>query len=849
MLSGGRPLTNSEFDSKGSERVRSGGTTSADKNQPQSKTTAPANVVAPVVSDHQTTQFVETDPGEILTFKEAGTRGVYEPIAPSIDLANFLSRPVHIYTYTWSPSTWSTVHVYPWNSFLGNSVVKNKLNNFPYIRGKLKIKVVLNGSPFHYGAMRMHYYPMYGFQPPRVRELPTDGSALIPYSQQPGIFLYPQSSTGGEMECPFFYHRDYLPLMSLSETTNMGRLTLTEFVPLRSANGTFSTGVTLSVYAWMEDVQLAGFTSASILQSDEYDEAVGPISKPAAMLANWSSYLERVPIIGRFATATRIGSGAISQIASIFGWSNVPIVSSVMPMKNLPFHDLASAEISQPVSKFTLDPKAEVSVSPYMVGLDGTDELAFSNIVQRDSYLTQFTWNTSDTPNTLFFSAVVNPMMYDAGSYDSYSTLGIQMTPMCMVSRMFRYWRGDIIFTFRIIASKFHRGRLRVHWEPYATLSQTSDASNVTMTKVIDIEDATDIEFRVPYLQAVPWCEHMHQGDLVASNRWSTSSVKSASKDDDNGSLVVRCLNNLSAPVDTAPVTVMVFVRGAENLQFANPMDLNNKYSYIEPQSDNGVEEVTKVDENLFLKNWGEPILSARKLLRRSTLVDIKPLFLGSDPSSLVQESRYPMTKYPPHPGYAGSAFDTSRSVKSSSLVPFNYSAMTPFSWIIPCFLGLRGSMRWHLNVISHNASGPDSIAIMRDPGVVVAAPSQVTIVASGSTTRSKYGCDVFNNVTNFGSSGVVLTNYEGQPGLSAEMPFMIPYKFYINNFISWVNGSSVDKSNADGYKIIVRINNNDNNQDMALERYCSIGTDFNAHFFLCVPTLYYNPNAGSYAT
>jgi len=812
------------------------------------KVTALAEPAANVVSTFQTTEFVEEDPGELLNFPDAGTKGIYQPITPSIDLQNFLKRPVRLTTFSWT-SSWSNQTNTVWNTFLTNTAISNKLQNFAYIRGKLKLKVVVNGSPFHYGALRMVYYPLVGYAPGFIGSGATNGSKSIPYSQHPGFYIYPQTSTGGEMECPFFYFRDYLPLKSTVNTLGMGRVDFVEFVPLRSANGTFSNGVTVSLYGWMEDVELAGFTSQAILQSDSYDEAAGPVSKPASIVADWASYLEKVPIIGRFATATRLGSSAISKIAMLFGWSNVPIVSAVMPFKNLPFHDLASAEISQPVSKFTLDPKAEVSVSPYMVGLEGHDELAISSIIQRESYLTQFTWNTTDPADTFFMSCLVNPLMYDRGTAAANGTYGIQMTPMCMVARLFRYWRGDLIYTFRIISSKFHRGRLRFHWEPYSTPSTSTDTSHLNMTKIVDIESTTDVEFRIPYLQPVPWCEHAHQGDIYTTNRYSTSSVRVPSTDDDNGCFVVRCLNSLSAPVDTAPVTVMVFVRAAENVQFANPVDIINRFSYIEPQGDDGIEYVTQVDKGTYMKNWGEPILSLRKLLRRSSLVDIKPLLLTSDATAYIQEARYPMTKYPPHPGYSTSSYEVSRSVNDASLKPFNYTNMTHFSWIIPCFLGLRGSMRWHFNIISHLDHGPDSVAVVRTPGVVTAAPSTVSVVVSTSNTRTKYLCDTFNNIGTFGGAGMALTNYETQTGLSVEMPYMIPYKFYLNNYYTLGVGSSNDKSNADTYMVIVRTNDNNANQDMAMERYSSIGTDFNAHYFLAVPTLYYNPLAGAYAT
>lgn len=35
----------------------------------------------------------------------------------------------------------------------------NKIQNFQYVRGKLHARLVVNGSPFHYGLVAMTYYP------------------------------------------------------------------------------------------------------------------------------------------------------------------------------------------------------------------------------------------------------------------------------------------------------------------------------------------------------------------------------------------------------------------------------------------------------------------------------------------------------------------------------------------------------------------------------------------------------------------------------------------------------------------------------------------------------------------
>jgi len=98
---GGTNLPSSEFFGSGMEGSLRGPASGPSlprvgQNQPQVTTTALAAPIAGVTSSIQTTEFIEEDPGEILDFKEAGTTGLYQSIAPNIDLQEFLKRPVHV---------------------------------------------------------------------------------------------------------------------------------------------------------------------------------------------------------------------------------------------------------------------------------------------------------------------------------------------------------------------------------------------------------------------------------------------------------------------------------------------------------------------------------------------------------------------------------------------------------------------------------------------------------------------------------------------------------------------------------------------------------------------------------
>jgi hypothetical protein len=86
------------------------------ENQPQATATVPLDGINDDIVDHQTVQFIDDDQGESLSFKDAGTEGIYIPIEPGIDLARFLSRPVQIATYAWS-SSWTDQTFFPWSLF------------------------------------------------------------------------------------------------------------------------------------------------------------------------------------------------------------------------------------------------------------------------------------------------------------------------------------------------------------------------------------------------------------------------------------------------------------------------------------------------------------------------------------------------------------------------------------------------------------------------------------------------------------------------------------------------------------------------------------------------------------
>lgn len=789
-----------------------------------------------------TTTFADTTTPDVYSLPE---NAVSVNLADKLDMgqlnASFFERPVLIKTMSWDQGGFTLAAWDPWTLYLNNTFIKYKLNNYAFLRGNLHLKFLINSSPFYYGAMAAVYTPMPTFAN-LIAEGPT-GLGLIPYSQRPHTWIYPQENAGSEMVLPFIYHFNYVNITSATDVATLGSIQMIEYAMLASANGATVDGCTIQVYAWMESPELLAPTVKLAMQgNDEYGN--GPVSAPASAVAHWSQYLEKVPVIGRFARATTIGASAVSQIATLFGWSNVPVISNVEPVKNVPFHDLASAHLSEPTSKFSLDPKSELSVDPSIVGLPAQDELSIPYIVSKESYLCGKSWAYSDAIGTLLFSARVTPNMFASSGVDGSGTYNCVPTPMHYISLMFKHWRGDITFRFKIIATKYHKGRVRFTWDPVGDITGTSDYSHLAFTKIIDLSIEDEIIVTVPYMQAYPWLENSDSLSAV----YSTITAQTNDLGFSNGVVTLRVLTKLSAPVDVAPVTVLTFVSGNKNLEFANPVDLNGQYTMLGMQ---GEDKSVPHDER-YLVNWGEAIPSLRLLLRRSTFYDaILPHYAESATSKaelcIVNQGRIPG-----YPGYDTYAYTTAKGVVTpATTYKYSYVRPTPLAHVMAMFLIHRGSVRWHYN---HDNPGGAllSLGVTRAPRLSLTANSQymegVTSVVITSTpgTYSTSKRLVRSVATYFGASGLAYNNQNTQTGISVEMPMMTNRKFYYCNAQTALVGNTYDGSNSDSYQISMLTHPTASTSTFgAVQRFVSAGTDFNLHFFLNAPTLYYNSSAG----
>lgn len=807
---------------------------------------------------------VETDENEgysneIISIKEttvgdnASKALIVDPVVNSLftdeyGIAKFLSRPTLIATRVFGLGAPFTIDTYaPWRLFFDNATIKKKVDNYAFVQCSLHIKVVVKASPFIYGNFAITYQPQISMSN-HAKLTAADQAYRIPLSQRMGITVEPHKNKGGEMVLPFFHHKNWLELTVASELDQMGEIQVWPYASLQSANGGGSNGVTFNIYAWAEDVVLAGPTNTLVAQSETTTEyGQGPVSRVASTVADVSSSLEDMPVIGLFAKATTIGARAISGIASLFGFTKVPVIEDAKPFRATPFHGFASSEIGVPLDKLTIDPKNELSVDPRTVGLEPVDELSINHIAKRESIIAIHDWLQSEGKGDYIFSANVGPTMHDYTAITGGHSL--RMTPMHMAATMFSNWRGEIVYTIKIVRSVYHQGSLQICYDPVGNPFNNNDNSSTLQTKIVDIADSDEIEFRIPWTQAQSFLRVDPNFATTTSRGTSTTTnvaVTGYDTDYHNGRFVVKVFNALSAPDATSNVRLLFFVR-CENMVLANPSELSTAISDFAPQSSTTIETTKKEDarvsytmgttvpvpEHVFDVNFGEVYYSLRPILRRTCRIMSEPI----TPGVMIDQVafRYRLTKYPPAYGYDPNGRFAGNNQAATLSVPFNYCLNVPQTILAPCFVGQRGSVDWHMN-LNGLVPGENFYAQRKNDytGTHVRFSSQMPTSNDGEKPMW------FMNQFDSGLTGMSLVNRKTQTSLQVSFPQFNKFRFVSTDPNYYVHGRTYDDTENEKMEVGFNVDDADGQGPRStLDFYSNVGVDYTLFYFLNVPVRY----------
>lgn len=511
------------------------------------------------------------------------------------DIKQFLGKPKRVdegFFRTTDVSTTFSPYSNP-TAGLIDPLYTDKIRGYLGFRATSVFTLNVNAERFQQGRYMLTYVPTGG----SVWEFPGTGrgtkwvnshsSTQTQRTQLPRVEIDLNCDTQGTLRIPYSSVLDFFPFSSLPDPDrygNWGVVRLFPYSPLDGAVGALEAKWTLFMH--FEDVELIGpavpqdtpepealnidnndavmFQSQPLFQSStkkrgksttekEADsKGVGPISSVAFNIAKSAKYFNPLPLIGQYSAPLSWVADIVGNAASVFGWSapnNLDAVNRIQRVQLAYATNVKKVDQSLPLS---LDPSAQVEVLP---GFSGTnvDELEFANFAGIPFWNYTFTMAPAQTAGTLLSQILVAPID-NIKSIAYGTTTSKHMGPCQYLAQKFAYWRGGMTYTFKIVKTEYHSGRISVSWCPqeHGTHRKFSTyaSTDYIHRDIIDIREHSEFTITVPYQCSTPYME--------------------TKSDYYTGTLDIYVVDPIMAPSSVAPnITFLVEMCAAPDIEFS----------------------------------------------------------------------------------------------------------------------------------------------------------------------------------------------------------------------------------------------------------------------------------------
>lgn len=602
-------------------------------------------------------------------------RGRVDPIGlVKSDFNEFVNHPVKIYHLDWTNasvySLFSSDLIATWRAAFTSQMVA-KTQNFLYFKGKIKIKVVVQGSPVAAGQLVVAFTPyvkspMLGTPYAAVALGNTVNAKVVPH-----VIVDPSKSATYDLELPVCTPNGWY---SFDSTYTHGSYAM-EVIPyntLISGTGVAPT-VSVCVYMSLEEPVFEGMT---ILLSGNFVEEKkegGTLSTFAKALAKGAmNFAGWTPVLGDEVTLFSKIAGTAGDVLAWFGFSKPPGTENNIFITNRTCDNYSQKDGKSTAIVLGASQSQSLALSP-AYGLGTLDEMAFSTLCKiKGPIVIGAPITTALTKGTRFFSIGVRPTY-------CYSTSGPPVTyfptPLAGVALVHSYWTGDMLVDFEVVASVFHRATLLVAWDPASNASPpTLDVALNTLQNVtVNVSGNTRVSLRVPWKQPMPWIPVI---DVAASPTVMTT----------NGNLHFYVINPIQSNGSTDAIQYNVYF-SSDNIKFAGPScsKLQNKSVVTTLLSEDFVEET--------LIEFGPKTELSRAHLR----------CFGDESSTVKGVASRLSAYYTQQVSLWVASTDTITFALANQITPKTTTATTGsiapninyLSWFGSSYLAYRGSFRW----------------------------------------------------------------------------------------------------------------------------------------------------------
>lgn len=480
------------------------------------------------------------------------------------DVENFLQRPLIISSFDESFLSDGLIHTIELSDYFLNTLIIEKLKGFNYLKADFNVRINLTAPAYAYGGVAVSY--MYN----TTANLADVVDPVVYMTSRVKQFIDLSQNQSLDITIPFSHPYDFYDISSLNITTLRTRnvfpkLLMCRVTPLLNALDGGNAEYRMTVYTYFNNITLA-IPNLFNLQSSKEKKQIkkpGQISTVATAFEKGLSTISTLPVVGPIAASGAMLAKGIGSLASAFGFSRPRDPDDHTTIGYTP-HTISQG-VDQ-VRVLSSDPNITTDMTLYN-DIDG-DSLTAQNLLCRAGAITSGTI-TQDTNVAIPVTPFVITNNAGSGSL-AYRT---NLNPLSALSLTHKYWSGTIIYTFRIFASKYHRGRVRIAWMPrYSTYNDT-DVALRTQSTLIEVDGSTTVDIEVGWGHSQPYLP------IYSCN------ISNPDTFNNNGFLMYAAMEPFVAPASTAPVYVVIEARAGADFDLMEPTTSFLQYFHRWPQA------------------------------------------------------------------------------------------------------------------------------------------------------------------------------------------------------------------------------------------------------------------------
>lgn len=630
--------------------------------------------------------IIQRDPSQIAHI-DSSILEVQDSDNNTQNIISFLEKPIILATGNFNiTDSFSFLNSYsmPYAAFAATQapIWLNKLSGVYGIRMDMRFRLVVNANRFQQGRYILGWVPL--ASPVKttsaLKEIAFNNAhmaTLVQRTTVPHVELDLCNDTAAELVVPFVSTKSFYNMNSFFSANNeniLGFVNLYPYSPMTSPAGSTVAGYTL--YVSFENVRLFGAVSpqAGLSTKEVSNKQNGPVSSAALAISRGFKEFSHIPLLSSYATPISWIADRVASVASIFGWSKPTSGDSLSKVVLLQAgaHNTVDGDSDARPMSFLSKPGVVK-----MDGLSGTnyDEMDFSYIVRKPSWISTTSWTTLQTSGTILTTINVSPYQQ--------LTIGsaVHFQPVAFVASFFQVWRGSLRFRLKFVRTEFHSGRIQIAFFPGDLYTAAANIDNAAYVHrmIVDIRETPECDFVVPY---------------ISQRSWSSLAT---------GVIQISVTDPLVAPATvTSSISIIAEICGGEDFEVAMPKSNNYTPTTFVPQS--GINTLTEM-------NIGNSVIKSNPILNSSLTIGDK-----------VSNFRSYLKRF--HPIYANSMVVATGLLLNGNIgfiypdvifgvnatPPATYIRADPVSTIASCYALWRGGVRVR-NVIGTGAMVAANVA------------------------------------------------------------------------------------------------------------------------------------------